>query len=53
VPRTVKLSAEDAVAAYDELTAFNTYDAVAAFVVNDELTAFNTNDAVATDIDDV
>ena len=38
VPRTKKLSADDAVAAYDADTAFKTYDAVAA------------NDAVPSDI---
>ena len=51
VPRTKKLSADDAVAAYDADTAFKTYDAVAANdavpldkpIINDALVA---NDAV-------
>jgi hypothetical protein len=36
--RIRKVSAEDAVAAYEELTAFSTYEAVEA---NEALTAFN------------
>ena len=46
VPLTVKLSAEDAVDANEELTAFRTYDAVCAFWTNDAVWANTTNDAV-------
>ena len=40
VPRTVKLSAEDAVSANDELIAFKTYDADTAFKIYEAVAAF-------------
>ena len=43
---TNKLSADEAVAAYDALIALSTYDAVDAFVANDADTACSTYDAV-------
>ena len=52
MPLTKKSLADDAVAANDELTAFNIYDAVFAFdavkadVANDAEIAFSTYDAV-------